>query len=81
MKLRRQSAMSRQHAARRGSPPACQENAGRASLMQDMFQPAQFSSKETVTEAEIDFCPTAMEGPFSLDSRESAYELELYESS
>jgi hypothetical protein len=29
--------------------------------MQDMFRPAQFGSKDTVTEAEMDFCPTKVE--------------------
>ena len=33
--------------------------------MQEMFRPTRFSSKDTITEAEIDFCPTAMEGALS----------------
>jgi hypothetical protein len=56
MKLRQQSARSQA----RLTPPAG-KNAERAGFMQDMFRAAQFSSKDTVTEAEIDFCPTAME--------------------
>jgi hypothetical protein len=66
MKLRQQSAISRQHAGGRSSPPLSGKNAERAALMQDMFSAAQFSSKDTVTEAEIDFCPTAIKGASAL---------------
>jgi hypothetical protein len=55
MKLRQQSAIRRQHAARRGLPPPSGKNAKRAGFMQNMFRPAPLSSNETVTAAEIDF--------------------------
>jgi len=62
MKLRQQSAISRQHAAKTRLVPAFWEERREADFMQDMFRPAQLSSKETVTEAEIVFCPAAMVG-------------------
>ena len=38
--------------------------------MQDIFSAAQSSSKETVTEAEIMFCPAAMAGARDLSRME-----------
>ncbi len=73
MKLRQQSAISPQPDE---ALPASWENAENAVFMQEMFQPAQFNSKETVTEAEIDFCPTAMVGAMRL-SRGEFSKLEL----
>jgi hypothetical protein len=63
MKLRQQSAMSRQHAARRGSPSACWKERREGQFHAGYVLAPQFNSKDTITEAEIDFCPTAMEGP------------------
>jgi hypothetical protein len=56
------------------------KNAEWAGFMQNMFRASQLSSKETVTEAEMAFCPAAMVGAatfsreaFSKPSRGTSY--------